>query len=76
MSASDARNRLFDTLSTTGLRVVREILDGLEDVHFATLGSADVVRHRLVSNIVDAYDRWDAEQESQQNQPVHAVPNR
>ena len=60
----------------SGLRVVREILDGLEDVHFATLGSADVVRHRLVSNIVDAYDRWDAEQESQQNQPVHAVPNR
>jgi phosphate starvation-inducible PhoH-like protein len=60
----------------SGLRVVREILDGLEDVHFATLGSADVVRHRLVSNIVDAYDRWDAAQESQQDQPVHAVPSR
>jgi phosphate starvation-inducible protein PhoH and related proteins len=59
----------------SGLRVVREILDGLEDVHFATLGSADVVRHRLVSNIVDAYDRWDAAQDSQ-NQPVHAVPGR
>jgi phosphate starvation-inducible protein PhoH and related proteins len=57
----------------SGLRVVREILDGLEDVHFATLGSADVVRHRLVSNIVDAYARWDAAQESQ---PVHAVPSR
>jgi phosphate starvation-inducible PhoH-like protein len=34
------------------------------------------VRHRLVSNIVDAYERWDAAQESQQNQPVHAVPSR
>jgi len=56
----------------SGLRVVREILDGLQDVHFATLGSADVVRHRLVSDIVDAYARWD---EAQQ-EPVHAVPGR
>ncbi|MBX6391058.1 MAG: PhoH family protein [Frankia sp.] len=44
----------------SGLRVVREILDGIEDVHFATLTSTDVVRHRLVSEIVDAYSRWDA----------------
>jgi len=59
----------------SGLRVVREILDGLEDVHFATLGSADVVRHRLVSNIVDAYERWDNAQQ-QTEQGVHAVPGR
>jgi phosphate starvation-inducible PhoH-like protein len=44
----------------SGLRIVREILDGVEDVHFATLTSADVVRHRLVGDIVDAYERWDA----------------
>src|SRR5664279_2801765 len=44
----------------SGLRVVREILDGVEDVHFSTLTSGDVVRHRLVSDIVDAYERWDA----------------
>ncbi len=60
----------------SGLRVVRDILDGLEDVHFATLGSADVVRHRLVSNIVDAYERWDAAQESQDQSSVHAMPGR
>jgi phosphate starvation-inducible PhoH-like protein len=53
--------------------VVKEILDGVEDVHFASLSSADVVRHRLVSDIVDAYDRWDAEQATQ---AVHAVPGR
>jgi phosphate starvation-inducible PhoH-like protein len=29
-------------------------------VHFCRLGSQDVVRHRLVSDIVDAYGRWDA----------------
>ncbi|MBX6355908.1 MAG: PhoH family protein [Micromonosporaceae bacterium] len=59
----------------SGLRVVREILDGVQDVHFAQLSSSDVVRHRLVSDIVDAYARWDASQE-QSAQPVHAVPGR
>jgi phosphate starvation-inducible PhoH-like protein len=44
----------------SGLRIVRDILDGLEDVHFSELTSSDVVRHRLVSEIVDAYSRWDA----------------
>jgi phosphate starvation-inducible PhoH-like protein len=43
----------------SGLRIVREILDGIEDVHFSNLTSADVVRHRLVGDIVDAYERWD-----------------
>jgi len=46
----------------SGLKIVREILDGLDDVHFAHLTSSDVVRHRLVGDIVDAYDRWDAAQ--------------
>jgi phosphate starvation-inducible PhoH-like protein len=58
--------------ATSGLRVVREILGTLEDVHFAELTSADVVRHRLVSEIVDAYARYDARQQ----QSVHAVPGR
>jgi phosphate starvation-inducible PhoH-like protein len=44
----------------SGLRVVQEILDGIEDVHFCQLTSHDVVRHKLVSDIVDAYARYDA----------------
>jgi phosphate starvation-inducible PhoH-like protein len=44
----------------SGLRVVRNILTGVEDIHFAELTSADVVRHRLVGDIVDAYGRFDA----------------
>ncbi|MCX6480154.1 MAG: PhoH family protein, partial [Mycobacterium sp.] len=36
---------------------VQDILDGVDDVHFSRLESADVVRHRLVSDIVDAYAR-------------------
>ena len=49
----------------SGLRIVREILDGIDDVHFAMLTSHDVVRHRLVGEIVDAYERWQVVQESQ-----------
>jgi phosphate starvation-inducible protein PhoH and related proteins len=48
----------------SGLRVVRDILDGIEDVHFSELSSQDVVRHRLVGDIVDAYARFDAEEEA------------
>jgi phosphate starvation-inducible PhoH-like protein len=47
----------------SGLRVVQEILDGVDDVNFSMLTSHDVVRHRLVSDIVDAYGRWDETQD-------------
>src|SRR6201997_3261739 len=40
----------------SGLRVVQDILDGVPDIHFAKLTSHDVVRHKLVQRIVEAYD--------------------
>ncbi|MDO8145343.1 MULTISPECIES: PhoH family protein [unclassified Isoptericola] len=46
--------------TTSGLRVVEDILTGVDDVEFCRLSSTDVVRHRLVSDIVDAYARWDS----------------
>jgi phosphate starvation-inducible PhoH-like protein len=45
---------------TSGLRVVQDILDGVDDVYFSRLTSHDVVRHKLVADIVDAYERYDA----------------
>ena len=45
---------------SSGLRVVREILGDIDDVNFSYLSSSDVVRHRLVAEIVDAYERHDA----------------
>ncbi|HEX6195602.1 MAG TPA: PhoH family protein [Jiangellaceae bacterium] len=48
------------TGTDSGLKVVQKILDGIEDVHFCQLASQDVVRHRLVSKIVDAYTQFDA----------------
>ena len=44
----------------SGLTLVGGILEGLEDIHFEHLGAKDVVRHSLVSDIVDAYARYDA----------------
>ncbi len=49
----------------SGLKVVRGILEGIDDVHFTQLTSRDVVRHRLVSDIVEAYGRFDSEQGDQ-----------
>ena len=46
--------------TTSGLRVVSEILEGLDDVAFCRLTAHDVVRHKLVGRIVEAYDRYDA----------------
>jgi phosphate starvation-inducible PhoH-like protein len=47
--------------TSSGLRVVEDILDGLEDVSFNRLTSKDVVRHKLVGHIVAAYDRYEAQ---------------
>jgi phosphate starvation-inducible PhoH-like protein len=43
--------------ATSGLNAAVDILDGIDGIHVSELTSADVVRHRLVSEIVDAYAR-------------------
>jgi phosphate starvation-inducible protein PhoH and related proteins len=48
----------------SGLIVVREILDRVEDVSFVHFGGEDVVRHKLVQRIVAAYGEF-AEREPQ-----------
>ncbi|MEX0620975.1 MAG: PhoH family protein [Solirubrobacterales bacterium] len=49
----------------SGLVVVEEILDGIDDVSFVQFGGSDVVRHRLVQRIVAAYGEH-AEREAEQ----------
>lgn len=46
----------------SGLDVVQDILSDLDDVAFCHLSSKDVVRHRLVADIIDAYGRYDESQ--------------
>ncbi len=43
----------------SGLRIVRSILDGVKNVEFCDFGKSDVIRHRVVQDIVEAYDNWD-----------------
>jgi phosphate starvation-inducible PhoH-like protein len=51
---------LPDGRGRSGLLAVRSILEGVEDLEFIDLGSGDVVRHRIVQDIVDAYAANDA----------------
>jgi len=43
----------------SGLRTAVAALGEVEDMHFATLTSEDVVRHNLVAKIVDAYTKFE-----------------
>jgi phosphate starvation-inducible PhoH-like protein len=43
----------------SGLRVVRDILKSIDDIAFLELTAEDVVRHRLIGDIVKAYDKFD-----------------
>jgi phosphate starvation-inducible PhoH-like protein len=45
----------------SGLKVVRSVLHRVDGVGFVELTAADVVRHRIVAAIVDAYARHEAQ---------------
>jgi phosphate starvation-inducible PhoH-like protein len=42
----------------SGLLMIEEILSGIQDITFCRLGGRDVVRHKIVQDIVEAYDRY------------------
>lgn len=44
---------------TSGLKDAMRVLDDIQDIKICRLTSKDVVRHELVSRIIDAYDRRD-----------------
>jgi len=46
----------------SGLRVVRDILQEIPGVAFMELTSRDVVRHRIVASIVEAYARFETQE--------------
>ncbi|MFT4673004.1 MAG: phosphate starvation-inducible PhoH-like protein [Pseudohongiellaceae bacterium] len=43
----------------SGLVHVSKILEGIDDIGFTYFDAKDVVRHRLVQQIVEAYDKYD-----------------
>jgi len=44
---------------TSGLREAKRILEGIADIAICMLTSADVVRHELVSKIIEAYEKYE-----------------
>jgi phosphate starvation-inducible PhoH-like protein len=55
----------------SGLKVVRDILTGVDDIHFSELTSRDVIRHALVGRIVDAYAKHEARLERGERPTIH-----
>lgn len=45
----------------SGLKEALTILDGVEGIGVVKLGQKDIVRHKLVTRIVNAYDKYDKE---------------
>jgi len=52
----------------SGLATIRKILDGVDDIAFLDLTAEDVVRHRLISDIVSAYEAYDEQREKNLSQ--------
>ena len=45
----------------SGLKEALKILEGVEGIGVVKLGQKDIVRHKLVTRIVNAYDKYDKE---------------
>ena len=59
-------------VGASGLQLVTRVLGEIDDIHFSRLTSADVVRHTLVGEIVDAYTKYDAERQAAKYEREHA----
>ena len=51
----------------SGLRVIRNILSDIDDIAFLELTAEDVVRHRLIGDIVKAYASYDEAKSAPRN---------
>ena len=43
--------------TTSGLREAIRVLNGIEGISFINMNEKDIVRHKLVTRIVNAYER-------------------
>ena len=56
----------------SGLKVAMRVLEGIDDIAICTLTGADVVRHRLVQKIIEAYEVYEKRQPARQAAPQQA----
>ena len=53
----------------SGLKVAMKVLDGIEDIAICKLSGTDVVRHRLVQKIIEAYEVYDKKNPVEPSKP-------
>ena len=58
-NTSREQMKMFLEDKVSGLKVAMKVLDGIDDIAICTLTGADVVRHRLVQKIIEAYEVYD-----------------
>ena len=56
----------------SGLATIRKILEGIDDISFMDLTAEDVVRHRLISDIVSAYEAHEASEANSRDRQAQA----
>lgn len=59
--------------SNSGLIYALRILDKIEDISIIHLDNRDIVRHRLVSRIIDAYDKAQEKEDTQIDKEEHKI---
>ncbi len=57
----------------SGLAIATKILDGIEDIAIHRFTDRDVVRHRLVQKIIQAYDKYEQSLEAKKDEPREKV---
>ena len=64
------------TRQKSGLMQAMDILKNVQGIGYVEMTSEDVVRHRLVKEIVEAYDKYDTDEISRQAAQAGAPPRR
>ncbi len=54
---------------TSGLKEAMRVLDGVEDIAICRFTGADVVRHALVQQIIEAYERFEKKPDETEKRP-------
>ena len=54
----------------SGLKEAMRVLDGVEDIKICRFTGADVVRHALVQQIIEAYERFEKKPEPEKKSPA------
>jgi phosphate starvation-inducible PhoH-like protein len=57
---------------SSGLIESKEILQGIDGIKFVFFSKTDVVRHRLVQDVIKAYEEMEARKQSAKNNEIRA----